>query len=334
MRILVALSAAVALTASCAIRLDKKRILKKVSEYSGRTLIGRGVYVSKDTVVAPFTSLVVSPGYSDMELIQDTCTYVSVYGCDNIIPFVSITSEDGSLTVGCDFSFHNIHNDEKGNANVKVTVHTPSIDSIRVENVGGFVCKNLDLAGRPLSIVVNGRADLDLGNVESSALSVECNGESSVKFGSVRIAGNSEIVIAGRSDVDFGKMWASSLDVDCSGSASLSSDYVTAGRICLTMTGSSESEMEQVNVENLNVDVSGRGNAELDNMVSSEVNVTVSGSGSVSLDGRAVKAEYSVSGSGEIDAEDLDCGNTAPTVSGRGVIRYRDADGQVVKKRQ
>lgn len=330
-KVLAAAMIAVVLTSSCVIRFDKKKILEEVSRHKGATLKASGVYVTKDTVVAPFTSLVMAPGYSDMEFVQDTCTYVTVYGSDNVIPLLSILSENGRLSVGCDFNSSG-YDRVVGDADVKFTVHAPSLDSIKIENVGDFVCRRLDVADRNLTITGNGRADLDFGEVTASTLTVECHGASSVEFDSVRTSGSSWVLASGRSDVELGKLMASSLSVDCSGTTSVSAYYVETGSCSLDVTGNSSVELETVCVDRILAGVSGRSDVDLDNVDVKDFDVTVSGSGSVSLAGKAVKAAYAVSGSSEVNAEDLRCGNTATTVSGRGSVKYLDADGKVVKK--
>ena len=142
--------------------------------------------------------------------------------------------------------------------------------------------------------------------------SVELFGSCDFKCGSLEMSdGNFRIQCCGSSDAEFGTLTAASLDIQAAGSSD-----VEFGRIA---TG------------NLDVSAAGSCDVELKNITAATLRTNMSGSSDICVSGRADEAEYRAAGSSDVDASALECKSTVTSVAGNCSVKYREADGRLIR---
>lgn len=111
-------------------------------------------------------------------------------------------------------------------------------------------------------------------------------------------------------------------NLEISGSGDLTAETALTGdKIGIDITGSGNINIEKgLMAKVLKVGIGGSGDIRIDSIVVTELSTRIAGSGELRLTGKADKAEYSVSGSGDIDAKKLKSKAVEASVSGSGNI--------------
>jgi len=242
-----------------------------------------GNIVNKDTVVADFSSLIVSVPI-DVILVQvedGSAPSVSLSLSDNILPFIKVESKGGRLELSVnseaikDGKWRGYYLDVAENE--KITVRASVLEEIRVAGSG----------------------DLTSDAVKAGDLAVGVSGSGSIEIKRLTVERAVTATVTGSGDLDLGEVGCASFSAKVSGSGELlaKGDF---GPAALSITGSGEMAL------------SGK---------ATTVDVRVTGSGDVTFTGTASSVEANVTGSGRIDLSGLDCDDVAAHVTGSGTVR-------------
>lgn len=111
-------------------------------------------------------------------------------------------------------------------------------------------------------------------------------------------------------------------NLDISGSGDLTAETALTGdKIGVDITGSGNINIEKgLTAKALKVGIGGSGDIKIDGIEVGELSTRIAGSGELILSGKADKADYSVSGSGDVDASKLKSKAVEASVSGSGNI--------------
>ncbi len=248
------LASVLTLTSSCVFRVDTKRIMNLLS--SSATLKASRVYVTKDTTVAPFTSLTVSNSISVSFMQDSTKNSVSVFASDNVMPYVGVSTVDGCLKISLDPDGKLGPFVDWGDVNV--VVYAPSFSEITVAGSGSFKCNHLELAG----------------NFDASVV-----GSGEVSFGTL-VADSISLTIAGSGEFEVETLRSDCADIQISGSGDIDMKYIDVQSISAVIAGSGELDVCG-KAGNASYYVSGSGEVDAEKLVVKETTTSVAGSGSV-----------------------------------------------------
>ncbi len=121
---------------------------------------------------------------------------------------------------------------------------------------------------------------------------------------------NFDVVIAGAGDLKINKLVASnSVTVSVSGAGDADLDYLTAKSFTLNMSGAGEVDAKIHDAQTVKVGISGAGDADLDLYSCGDVYVRTSGAADVTLKGDAETFDFSKSGVGSVDHDELKVAN-------------------------
>ncbi len=111
-------------------------------------------------------------------------------------------------------------------------------------------------------------------------------------------------------------------NLEISGSGDLTVETPLSGeKMSLDITGSGNMNVEKgLTAKTLEIRIGGAGDIKVDDIAVSELSTKIVGSGELKLTGKADKADYHVSGSGDIDAKKLKSKAVEASVSGSGNI--------------
>ncbi len=111
-------------------------------------------------------------------------------------------------------------------------------------------------------------------------------------------------------------------NLEISGSGDLTAETALTGdKITLDIVGSGNIMVEKgLTAKTLKIAIGGSGDIKVDNILVDELSTKIAGSGGLILTGKADKADYHVSGSGDIDAKKLKSKAVEASVSGSGNI--------------
>lgn len=111
-------------------------------------------------------------------------------------------------------------------------------------------------------------------------------------------------------------------NLEISGSGDLKVETALSGdKITLDITGSGNIDVEKgLTAKTLKIGIGGAGDIKVDDIAVGELSTKIAGSGGLILTGKADKADYHVSGSGDIDAKKLKSKAVEASVSGSGNI--------------
>ena len=111
-------------------------------------------------------------------------------------------------------------------------------------------------------------------------------------------------------------------NLEISGSGDLTAETALSGdKITLDIMGSGNMNVEKgLTAKTLKIIIGGSGNIKVNDITVNELSTRIAGSGELVLTGTADKADYSVSGSGDVDAKKLKSKAVQAAVSGSGNI--------------
>lgn len=92
-----------------------------------------------------------------------------------------------------------------------------------------------------------------------------------------------------------------------SGSSDSSLSGLDEDRLSVAIAGSGDIEMNNIKVKSLEISIAGSGDVDIEHLDSERVVGTIVGSGDMSISGKSERADFTIRGSGNIDADDLKC---------------------------
>ena len=187
-------------------------------------------------------------------------------------------------------------------------------------NVGGFDAVCLNGSSKIIYTQTSGKQELELSvpdnlqdivqvYVKNRTLIIELKKGYSVSFENgasleLRVAapmvrsavinGSGDIIFENGVDVNHGIDWT------VNGSGDIDADKVKCRKMNVAVNGSGDIALGDVSGVEMNMAVNGSGDVNIKGISADEVNGTVNGSGDVTLSGKCAKANYSLSGSGDI----------------------------------
>lgn len=187
-------------------------------------------------------------------------------------------------------------------------------------NVGGFDAVCLNGSSKIIYTQTSGKQELELSvpdnlqdivqvYVKNRTLIIELKKGYSVSFENgasleLRVAapmvrsavinGSGDIIFENGVDVNHGIDWT------VNGSGDIDADKVKCRKMNVAVNGSGDIALGDVSGVEMNSAVNGSGDVNIKGISADEVNGTVNGSGDVTLSGKCAKANYSLSGSGDI----------------------------------
>lgn len=251
-----ALMAAGVLASSCMIRLDKKKWMQEISEIN--VVTPSNVTAVKDTSVSRFNAVSYG-GRIKVFLIQDNAEKnVTVSASDNILPFIKVYVEDGTLHIDSKVKRRPgvyLETDD----DVVVTLHSPSVDLVNIAGGGELICDSLDMSGRELSIKISGSAEVDFGKI---------------------MAGSLMIAVSGSGEFDVDSVSADGVTVSVSGSGSVGMDELETGNVNAAVSGSGSIEFKG-KAGTAVFSVAGSGDIDAEKLKCGTVSTHVGGSGTI-----------------------------------------------------
>ena len=246
--------AVVVMSTSCMIRLDSKKLEDSVTAAgnSRRSIKASGVYVSRDTVVADFSSIRMS-GAMDVHFVQRPGPAgVHIHASDNIIRFVKVQSEKGVLSL----SIKTPRNARiVGDWDMDVTVSAPDLSSLVVSGACEFECSALAVADGNFTVECSGASDVELKNLSAASLSAEISGASNFDVERL-VTGDVRLTVSGASDMDLEDISVESVSAQVSGASELSLSG-KAGSAEYVISGSSDVDAEELSCPATKVNASG-----------------------------------------------------------------------------
>lgn len=187
-------------------------------------------------------------------------------------------------------------------------------------NVGGFDAVCLNGSSKIIYTQTSGKQELELSvpdnlqdivqvYVKNRTLIIELKKGYSVSFENgasleLRVAapmvrsavinGSGDIIFENGVDVNHGIDWT------VNGSGDIDADKVKCRKMNVAVNGSGDVAVKSISADRVNSAVNGSGDVNIKGISADEVNGTVNGSGDVTLSGKCAKANYSLSGSGDI----------------------------------
>ena len=104
------------------------------------------------------------------------------------------------------------------------------------------------------------------------------------------------------------------------GSANLQSDSLQADSLSLTINGAGKIEIGEIKAQNFKATINGAGEMSLDTISAEATSLAINGTGQYRLAGESIRAQMSITGSGNIRAKDLACEDVQVTISGAGQV--------------
>ena len=174
-------------------------------------------YITKElNNVSNFSSIRVL-GSPDVEYRQssDSKTTVSIYGSDNLVDLLEVSTVNGVLQV-------NIKKGVKilsGERRLKVIASSPSLDDVDIKGSADVYLKGT-LKGADLNLNITGSGDIEVKNVKATTVKTIVSGSGDVKMkGSTQTA---MLTVNGSGDISADKLTATNVVATVSGSGDIS----------------------------------------------------------------------------------------------------------------
>ena len=192
-------------------------------------------YITKElNNVSNFSSIRVL-GSPDVEYRQssDSKTTVSIYGSDNLVDLLEVSTVNGVLQV-------NIKKGVKilsGERRLKVIASSPSLDDVDIKGSADVYLKGT-LKGADLNLNITGSGDIEAENLQYTNLSAFVKGSGDINVKNVK-ATTVKTIVSGSGDVKMkGSTQTAMLTVN--GSGDISADKLTATNVVATVSGSGD----------------------------------------------------------------------------------------------
>ena len=195
---------------------------------------------------------------------------------DNLQDIVQVYVKNRTLIIelkkGYSVSFEN-------GASLELRVAAPMVRSAVINGSGDIIFENGVDVNHGIDWTVNGSGDIDADKVKCRKMNVAVNGSGDIALGDV-------------SGVE--------MNMAVNGSGDVAVKSISADRVNSAVNGSGDVAVKSISADRVNSAVNGSGDVNIKGISADEVNGTVNGSGDVTLSGKCAKANYSLSGSGDI----------------------------------
>lgn len=212
-------------------------------------------YITRDIPNFGSFDAIRTEGIEDVEFRQTTdgSTSVKIYGSDNVLDYLEVVDESGTLVsrIRKDVSI-------ESNSNLKITISGPALKGISSKGTGDI---NL------------------IGNINSATLTLTSSGTGDIKFNTIR-CDDLKLVSSGTGDLKGGNTTCKTLDMTISGTGDAEIDQVATTSVKIDSSGTSD-----VKIAGKAADVilqsSGTGDVDVHGLRAETVNATASGIGNV-----------------------------------------------------
>ena len=267
-----------------------------------RMVVGNGQYVSHDMMeVAPFSKLVVN-GQTEVEFWQteDESYQMSVSGPENLVELVEVNSQDGALTIRYKEPLLVM-----GDHHLRVAVMAPKIERVEVHEAGEVKFTG-PLAVADLTVLADGKGEIDFDAVQAGAVRVEVQGDA---------------------EVDFTALTCQALHVDATQTATFDAQRTDCNSVSVKASNRANVSISGLNGQNIVAESWHSSEMELKGKVSS---ATLTARGRSELDAGSLQAENAdvmAESSARIDVRVSDTLNAQ--TQGRGVVEYKGWPKQI-----
>lgn len=151
------------------------------------------------------------------------------------------------------------------------------------------------------SVSFENGASLELRVAAPMVRSAVVNGSGDIIFeNGVDVNHGIDWTVNGSGDIDADKVKCRKMNVAVNGSGDIVLGDVSGVEMNMAVNGSGDVAVKSISADRVNSAVNGSGDVNIKGISADEVNGTVNGSGDVMLSGKCAKANYSLSGSGDI----------------------------------
>ena len=260
-----------------------------------------GNYVRKEIRVEHFDKMVLSGSPTVTFRQKSGKPRVEVYASDNLIDLLDIRVKKGTLMLG---GFK--ENVSVSYGKLEVSIEAPSLESVVMAGASDFVVDG-GLEAGDFNLVVSGNGDAVLNEVDCS--------------------GNMSVVVSGAGDVKLGQVHSSNLSAVMSGNGdAVLNEVDCSSDISVAVSGAGDVNLGQAQSHSFSTVVAGNGGFVARRVETVGLLATLSGAGTARLVGKAERAAYTVSGNGDLKAEDMVVGSVEATATGGGDIRCHATD--------
>ena len=183
----------------------------------GKTIVPSKHYVTNTmTETFPHFDKIALMGSIDLDVVEGSQA-ISVYGADNVIPYVEMHVTDGTLHIRYSENVTIVGDDD-----TRVFVSLPQLASVTVQGSA-----EVDVHGATASIetlLVKGSGEIDVENIASSEVHAEVDGSGSISLKGVAQMGSYRV--SGSGDIDANELTIARLVAEVSGTGSIEC-YVT-----------------------------------------------------------------------------------------------------------
>lgn len=199
----------------------------------GKTIVPNKHYVSNTiTETYPQFDKIAVSGSIDLDVVVGSQA-MSVYGADNVIPYVEMHVVDGTLHIRYSENVTIVGDDD-----TKVFVALPQLAAVTVKGDA-----EVDVHGTSapiMNLLVEGSGEIDVENMAVSEVQAEVNGSGNISLQGVAQAGTYRV--SGSGDIDANELSIVQLTAEVSGTGSIEC-YVTE-RLTATTKGMGEIEYQ------------------------------------------------------------------------------------------
>ena len=178
-------------------------------------------------------------------------------------------------------------------------------------------------------IVINGSSDIKLMQGERFLVTVHANEEVYqhlnyfVQDGVLHLETIDNVtIVAEENEVTVALPVLKSITVNGAADADMNG-YTYSEGLSIEVNGAGDMDFNFIQVPELSINVNGAGDIDLKSIEVDKLKVDVHGAGDILVSGKAGKAVFSVSGVGDIKAQDLDCDNIETHKSGMASIKTK-----------
>lgn len=213
-------------------------------------------YVTRDIPNLGHFDAIRAQGIVDIDYRQSTdgSTSVKVYGSDNVLPYLEVVNEGGTLVAR---TINNLS--ITGESKLKVTVSGPALKKAKC----------------------SGASDINLiGSINTGDLTLEASGAGDIQFNTIT-CGNLKVECSGSSDLEGESISCKTFDLRLSGASDADIDHIAAASIKISASGASDVEIAGTATD-VNMSVSGAGDIDASELRAETVNAAASGASHIS----------------------------------------------------
>jgi len=227
-----------------------------------------------------------STGPVDIILKQGSVTTVVVRTDANIIPYISTTVKNGTLTVSTkrNIRFAKV---------MEVYVTTPEINQISASGSGDMICKDVFKAPN-MKILASGSGDVS-ANLKSKDVIIKLSGLGDVTVNGIH--GSVQMVVSGSGDVKAGRLQLMKCTVKSVGSGDISL-YGKTAALAIVSAGSGDIDASQLTAVAVKATNSGSGDIAVHPI--QKLDAALAGSGDLTYYGNPAALKTQSTGSGDI----------------------------------